>query len=211
MKIVEDDGSGLPDLGSVVATSTLVNINTLNSISDFEDINTNPVTDFNKISFVFISPPTLTASTQYHLVLSSDASYLTTQADNDKTFDNSLSVGYSYTSLDGIVQYASTVDLSLVKPGNYFRDGTNKLFQIQSVLDNDDQVVLTTGLSINNTVVTDSGSIYQKDSVYISSDISSPTYPDGKASRFDGSFWANDTQGPVPNRFVSNTDFSFNV
>lgn len=210
-KIVNDDGTGLPNLGSVVATSLPISMTSLNVITGFDSLSTNPTTGFEKIIFTFASPPSLTASTQYHLVISGDASYVASQADNIKTFDNSGSIGYTYDNSSGIIQYSSPIDLSGVFPGNYFRDGTGKLFRILSVSDGDERVVLASGLSVDTSINTDSGSIYKKDSLYIASDVSSPNYSNGKASRYDGSFWANDTQGPVPNRFSSNTDLPFTV
>jgi len=210
-KIVDDDGSGLPNLASVIATSQPVNINSLNVLTGFDSTASLPVGGFDKILFSFTTPPTLTGGTPYHLVISGDASYVASQSDNVKTFDNATNVTYTYTSLSGIIQYASNVDLSVVIPGHYFRDGLGKLFRILEVSDGDNRVTLATGLTINTTVSTDSGSIYQKDNVYIAADISSPGYANGKASRFDGSVWADDTQGPVLNRLASDTDLAFSV
>lgn len=210
-KIVNDDGSGLPDLGSPVASSQPVNVTEIPIISGFTSVSEIPNTGFSKIIFNFLTPPTLTPATQYHLVISGDASYVSSQIDSVKTFDNSGSVTYNYIGASGIVQYDSVVDLSLVQPGNYFQDGSGALFRILSVADTSDQIVLSTGLSIDNTINTDSGTIYTKDNVYVSADQSTPTYADGVASQYDGSSWANDSQGPVPNRFSSLTNFPFSV
>jgi hypothetical protein len=70
---------------------------------------------------------------------------------------------------------------------------------------------LATGLTIDITLNPDSGSVYRKDNIYVSADISSPTYTDGVASQYDGSVWASDTLGPIPNRFPSLTNFTFTV
>lgn len=209
-KIVNDVG-GLPNLGSVVATSQPTNINIISVQSQFVSATSNPTTGFDKVIFTFLSPPTLAPATQYHLVITGDASYVASQTNNVKSFDNSLSVAYTYTGGSGIIQYASNVDLSLVQPSHYFRDGAGTLYKILSVSDVDNRVTLATGLSVDTSVNTDSGTIYKKDNIFVSADGSSPTYADGKASRFDGSLWANDTLGPVPNRFAGNTDFSFTV
>lgn len=210
-KIVADDGSGLPDLSTVIAISQSLNVTDVPVLSGFTSVSQIPNTAFDKIVFTFTTPPTLTTGIQYHLVLSGDASYVASQTDSVKSFDNTSLVTYTYTGLTGVIQYASAVDLSLVQPGNYFRDGTGTLFRISTVSDSLDQVVLSTSLSIDTTINADSGTIYKKDNIYISADISSPTYTDGKASRYDGSVWANDTQGPLLNRFSSATDFIFSV
>lgn len=210
-QIVDDDGSGLPDLGSVVATSQPLNVTSVPVLAGFTAYDQIPNTGFDKIIFNFLSPPTLSPSTQYHLVISGDASYVASQVDGAKSYDNSLSVAYTYTPGTGVLQYASAVDLSLVSPGHYFRDGSGALFRILSVSDAGDQVTLATGLSIDNTINADSGTIYKRDNIFVSADTSVPTYPDGVASRYDGTVWASDTQGPVPNRFSSLTNFPFSV
>lgn len=210
-QIVGDDGGGLPDLGNVIATSTPVNVTTVPVLASFSSVTEIPNTGFNKTIFNFLTPPTLNAGTQYHLVISGDASYVSSQVDGAKSYDNSLAVTYTYVGGTGVIQYASAVDLSLVAPGHYFRDGSGGLFRILSVSDGGDQVTLSTGLSIDNTINADSGTIYKRDNIFVSADISSPTYADGVASRFNGTLWASDSAGPVPNRFPSLTNFPFTI
>jgi hypothetical protein len=198
-KIVADDGSGLPDLSTVIATSTPVLVASIPE-------------SFTKTAFPFTTPPSLTPSTQYHLVVQGDAAYTSSQVDNLNVFDNTGLVGFTYNGFSGIVQYASVVNLSAVSPGNYFRDGAGALFKIVSVDDSTDRITLSPGLTVNNTVTTNNdGAVFERNNVYVGADQTTPTYIDGKASRYDGSVWANDTQGPLANRWASNTDFIFSV
>ena len=190
-KIVEDDGFGLPDLGNTVAISTPLNISSIAIVDTFSSATEIPSTGFEKTLFTFITPPNLTSGTQYHLVIAGDASYAASQEDGLKTYDNSLSVTYAYNISSGILSYTSSVDLSTVSPGDYFRDGTGTLFLIESVNDDMDEVLLNTGLSINTTINADSGTIYRRNNIFVSVDGSSPTYADGEASTFDGSVWTN--------------------
>lgn len=210
-KIVADDGTGKPDTSTVIATSQTEAVSNISIVDDFSSYTSSPTTSFSKIIFTFATPPSLTVLTPYHLVISGDASYALSQVDGTKTFDNSGSVTYSYTAFDGIVQYDSAVDLSTVNSGHYFRDGSGSLFLITNVSDADDTVTLATGLTIDNTINTDSGSIYQRDNIFVGADTSSPVYSYGEGSRYDGTFWANNTSGPVPNRFSSLTVFPFSV
>jgi hypothetical protein len=198
-KIVNDDGSGLPNLASPVASTQAINVSTLSE-------------SFGKLILPFTVPPTLNAGTQYHLVLQPDAAYSAAQIDNFNTFSNTGLVAFSYNSLTGIVQYASTVNLGSVSPGHYFRDGAGTLFKIQSVDDSSDRITLALGLTVDLTLSTaNDGAVFKKDNVYVGCDQSSPTYTLGKGSQFDGSVWADDAQGPVLNRFSANTDFVFSV
>jgi len=210
-QIVEDDGTGLPDLSTVVATSIPVNLASLATLSSFTSVTQIPNTGFIKVGFTFAVPPTLTAATQYHLVLNGDTAYSISQADQVKTYDNSGSVAYTYGVLDGIIQYSSAVNLSAVLAGDYFRDGSGAVYIISEVSDINNRVILNAGLTIDNTINTDSGTIYRKNNVYVSADSTSPSYAFGVASRYDGSFWANDTTGPAPNRFPTETVFPFSV
>jgi len=198
MKIVDDDGSGLPDLGSPIATSEPLNIAT---ISD---------TTFQKTLFSFVTPPSLTTSTQYHLVLSPDASYVSSMQDGIIAFNNTGLEGFSYNSLSGVISYSGAVNLSNVEPGHYFQDGANNLFKILAVDDSIDEVTIATGQTINNIVTTsDHGSIVVQDRILVGIDTTSPTYADGEFSRFDGSLWSDSTQGPSPSG--TNTDMIFSV
>lgn len=210
-KIVADDGTGKPNLASVIATSQVKAVSSAAQVATFTSVTGIPNSTFTKVTFTFASPPTLTAAVQYHLVINGDASYQISQNDGIKTFDNSSPTAFTYTSLSGIIQYASNVDLSTVSPGHYFRDGSGALFLILGVSDGDNRVTLSAGLTISNTLTTDSGSTYRKDNIYVGADVSSPVYANGEASRYDGSQWANSSTGPVPDRFPSLTVFPFTV
>lgn len=198
-KIVNDNGSGLPNLASPVASSEAVLVSSLSE-------------SFGKVIFPFTSPPTLSAATQYHLVLQPDASYSAAQVNNLNIFSNTGLVSFSYNSLTGVVQYSSTVNLSAVSTGHYFRDGAGALFKILSLDDSSDRLTIATGLTVDLTLSTaNDGAVFKKDNVYVGCDQSSPTYTLGKASQYDGSVWATDSQGPVLNRFSADTDFVFSV
>jgi hypothetical protein len=211
VKIVADDGTGLPDLGTVIAVCNPVSLSSISTLQDFATSTSAPITGLDKVIATFTTPPTLTAATQYHLVVSGDATYLISQSDGTKSFSNSGSVAYTYDNMDGTIAFASTVNLSAVQPGHYFRDGSGALYIIQGVSDALDTITLAPSLSIIVTINTDSGSVYKRDTVFVAADQSTPSYADGKASRFDGALWANDTQGPVLNQFSSATDFMFTV
>jgi hypothetical protein len=186
-KIVDDD-SGLPDLSSVVATSLPVNVATISQ------------NNFQKVFFSFNTPPNLTASTQYHLVLSPDTGYVNSQQDGLIPFDNIGLVSFVYSNITGTVQYSASVDLSSVEPGNYFKDSSGNLFKILEVDDAANTVTLNTGLIGVDTSApgsSDDGSIIVLDTVLVGLDTSAPTYASGEFSEFDGTVsWSNSTQGP---------------
>ena len=182
-KIVKDDGTGLPDLGQLVALSSLVNVTSVDS------------TGFAKTSFSFTTAPNLVAGTQYHLVLVSDSAYQTAQQDNVVVFNNLGFVSYSYNIISGVIQYASAVNLTGVSPGNFFQDNDGTLFKILSVDDANDTVTVATGLSLVTGV---NGNIIADDSIYLSLDSLAPTYTDGQTSVYNGAAWSNSTLGPSP-------------
>jgi hypothetical protein len=188
-KIVADNGSGLPDLGTVLAAS---NSKVVSSISDSAN---------QKVVFSFVAPPTLTAATQYHLVLTTDAAYQSAQLDGVTIFDNTSLVNFSYNVTYGTVQYASAVNLSSVLPGHYFRSTLGNLFKILAVNDSSNTVTLAPGMSLTEfatPVSSADGSVIQNDRILVGIDNTSPTYTDGKFSRFNGSLWSDDIQGPSP-------------
>lgn len=186
--IVDDDGSGLPDLGSVVAASSPVNVNTISDSA------------YEKVLFAFSVPPTLTPGTPYHLVLAPNAGYSSSEQSNVTVFDNTGLISYSYNSISGEIEYSASVNLSLVEPGHYFKDFAGNLFKILSVDDANDILVLDTGLGVDTTApnTTDDGSVIIFDRVLLGKDASAPVYTDGEFSRFDGASWSNSTLGPSP-------------
>lgn len=197
MKIVDDDGGGLPDLGSVVATSSIIDVTTIDE-------------SFEKVIFTFVTPPTLTSGTQYHLVVAGDAIYNSNEDSGTVLFDNTGLVGFTYNSVSGAIDYSSTVDLSSVEPGNYFQDGAGVLFKILAVDDSNDQLTIATGQTVDNTVnSSDDGSVIRNDRILVGVDDVSPTYLDGEFSRYDGAAWSNSTLGPSP--LPANTDGIFSV
>lgn len=187
-KIVNDNGSGLPNLSSVVAVSQP---KLVSAISD---------SGFSKAVFDFTAPPTLNASTQYHLVLSGDATYNSSQDSGSVAFDNTTFVGFTYNSLNGLVQYNSAVDLSNVVPGNYFRDSSLELFKVLTVDTVSFSLTLATGLTVDTTLPSAStqGAVIVNDRVLVGLDSSSPSYADGEFSRYDGALWSNSSSGPSP-------------
>lgn len=195
-RIVNDDGGGLPDLGSPVAVSDSV------VVTDIDN------SDYQKVIFSFSTPPTLTASTQYHLVLNGDAAYAAAEISDVKSFDNTGLEGFTYNPVSGVVSYGGAVNLSVVEPGHFFRDGAGTLFPIQSVDDSNDEVVLEIGLTVVETVSTsDDGACIINDRVLVGIDTSSPTYADGEFASFDGASWSNSGSGPSAGSF---TDFEGN-
>lgn len=196
--IVADDGSGLPDLLSVIESSVP---KVVTSISD---------SAFQKVLFSFTTPPTLTSGTQYHLVLSSDSAYQAAQQDNVTIFDNTGLVGFSYSGISGELTYASAVNLSACLPGHYFRDSAGDLFKILAVDDANNTLTLATGLSVDNTAPATSadGSVIANDRILVGIDDTSPTYADGKFSRYNGTLWSDDIQGPSPSGVATDAIFS---
>ena len=186
--IVNDSG-GLPNLSSVVATSNPLSVATIsNSV-------------FQTTTFSFATPPTLTSGTQYHLVLASDALYQGAEQTDVTVVSNTGLVGYSYSSVSGILQYAGAINLTAVVPGNYFQDSAGNLFEISSVNTAGNSLALATGIvSIVTTTPTlaSQGSVIANDNIIVGLDSSSPTYTNGQFSRFDGALWSNSTLGPHP-------------
>ncbi len=197
-KICADDGSGLPDLGSVIAAANPVSVSTLSESTH------------KKVIFSFTTPPTLNASTQYHLVLSADAGYAGAEQSGVVAFDNTGLTNFTYSVISGEVQYAASVNLSNVQPGHYFQDTSGALFKISSVDDAADTVTLDIGLSVDTSVPnsSDDGSIVINDRVLVGVDQSTPNYADGEFARFDGSLWSNSTLGPSPSATPTDAIFS---
>jgi hypothetical protein len=197
-KIVADDGSGLPDLLSPVAVSDPISVLEISDVAP------------EKILFSFATPPTLTAGTQYHLVLSSDAAYQANEIDGVKSFDNTALTGFTYNSLSGVVSFSAPVNLSSVQPGHYFRDSSGALFKILAVNDTNDEITLASLLSVDTSVptVSDDGSVFVYDKVELGIDSSLPSYADGEFARFDGVSWSNSTLGPSPSGTLQVAAFS---
>lgn len=181
-KIVDDDGSGLPDLGSVVVAADPVDVT---SISD---------TGYEKVFFGFSTPPTLNAGTPYHLVLSSDAGYAGSEQSGIVVYSSSTDT-FTYSPSTGIIQYPVSTNFSGVEPGHYWQDNSGNLFKILSVSDDDDTITIADGLSPDDGGT--NSAVIINDRVLIGIDTSSPTYADGELAVFDGaSQWSNSTQGP---------------
>jgi hypothetical protein len=197
-KIVDDDGSGLPDLGSVVAVSDPV------VVTDISD------TGYEKVVFSFTTPPTLTIATPYHVVLGSDPAYAASEQSAVTVFDNTGLIGFTYNSLSGLIQYASAVNLSAVQPGHFFKDSAGTLFQVQAVDDPANSLTLAPSLTVDTTLPnsTDDGSVIIYDRILVGIDDTTPTYADGKFSRFDGSLWSDDVSGPSPSGTAEDAIFS---
>jgi hypothetical protein len=176
-KIV-NDSSGFPNLSSVVATSIPVNV------TDIDDVS------YEKTVFFFTTPPTLTASTQYHLVLSGDTGYVSSQSSGSTVFNNTGLVAFTYGPISGVIQYASSVNLSSVLAGHFFQDGVGALFKILAVDDTANTVTLDTGLTVNTTVTTAAdGAIIKNDRVFVGTDSSAPSYTNGALAQYDGFTW----------------------
>jgi hypothetical protein len=197
-KIVTDDGSGLPDLGNVIAASST---KVVTSISN---------TTHQKVVFSFDTPPVLTAATQYHVVLSADAAYSAVEQSDITVFDNSGLVNFTYNVLSGVVQFSASVNLSASQPGHFFKDSAGALHSIVGVDDSLDLLVLAPGLSVDTTVpnTSDDGSVIIFDRVLVGIDNSSPTFASGKFSRFDGALWSDDILGPSPSATAEDMIFS---
>ena len=183
--IVNDVG-GLPNLASPV-TNGVSNPLAVTSIS----------TTFSKTVFTFTTPPSLVSGTQYHLVLSGDAGYISTQKNNVVNFDNdAAATAYTYNSTNGIVQYASPVGLSSVVPGNFVKDRVGNLFQVLAVTPANNTVTIATGATFIQDSPTfsgtpGSGSIYANDNVYVGIDTAGHVYPSGVFDTYNGSTWAH--------------------
>lgn len=217
-RIVNDDGTGLPDLSSVVATSLSVDVTDVQAVETIEGgdrLLNSGATAFQKVTFSFTSPPELAAGTQFHLIVSGDSAYAGSQQDGAKTFDNDPGADgadetFTYSTVTGVIQYDGPVDLSGVSPGNYFQDGLGNQFAILSVDDGGDQVTLTDGLVIDLTFSNaDTGTIFARDNILVGVDDSAPAFADGELARFDGVVWSNSTLGP--SQFSSELDATFTV
>ncbi len=197
-KIVNDDGTGLPNLSSVVAVSDTVLVSNVSS------------TSYSKVVFSFATPPTLTATTQYHLILNSDPGYSAAEQSAVTVFDNTGLVSFTYNILTGLIQFGAAVNLSAVLPGHYFKDSAGVLFPVQTVDDALNTLTLATGLSVDNTVPnsSDDGSVIANDRVLVGIDNSTPSYTNGKFARYNGTLWSNDTQGPSPSGTAEDAVFS---
>lgn len=195
-KIV-NDLAGLPNLASVVAVSDPVSVASLNEINS-------------KIIFSFATPPILTATTQYHLVLSADAGYAAAEINGVNSFNNTGLTNFTYNSLSGVIAYASAVNLSAVIPGHYFSDSAGILFKILAVDDANNEITLDTGLAVDFSVpsVASDGSCIIYDRVTVGIDASSASYADGEFARFDGALWSNSTLGPSPSAPTKDAVFS---
>lgn len=182
-RIVEDDGTGLPDLSKVVAISQSLNITTVAEEST-------------KIPFAFANPPELTKDIQYHLILSGDAAYQGAQDNSTITFSNTGLVGYTYSTISstiGLVTYSGTPNLASVSPGNFFKDNTGEYFKITAI----DNTLKTLTIQITATSTPDQivntiddASCFVKDNIHVTYDDNASTYADGTLSSFDGfSLW----------------------
>lgn len=195
-KIV-NDLAGLPNLASVVAVSDPVSVANLNEVTG-------------KVIFSFATPPILTATTQYHLVLSSDAGYSAAEVNGVNSFTNTGLVNFTYNSLSGVIAYASAVNLSAVAPGHYFSDSAGTLFKVLAVDDANNEITLDTGLAVDFSVpsVSSDGACIIYDRVTVGIDASSASYADGEFARFDGALWSNSTLGPSPSAPTKDAVFS---
>lgn len=197
-RIVADDGTGLPDLGAPVAVSEPVSVAEIsNSV-------------FEKIIFSFVTPPTLSTGTQYHLVLNADAGYAASEQSGVVAFDNTGLIGFTYNTVTGAVEYSSPVNLSNVEAGHFWIDSNGELFTIQSVSDDDDLLFIAPGQTVDTSVPSNSsdGSVVINDRVLIGVDSSSPSYADGEFAVFDGAQWSNSTLGPSP---IAERDAIFSI
>lgn len=186
------DSAGLPDITNVIAISRSVSISSLTETTD-------------RVVFTFSIPPLLSIGIQYHVVVSGDTSYNSTQQDGISILANP-SISYTYTSLSGLIQYSAPVSLGAVIPGHFFQDNSSNLFKIISVNDASDSINVTPA----STVVAGSNSlVLAYDNVYLAVDDSTPTFPTGELSQFNGSVWSNSTLGP--DQFVSSVDAAFSV
>lgn len=270
-------GMNFYDMGNFIGTVVSVNVGahqvTLTTVTGVvvgHSITINSpsatlLTNFSKIVFNFVTPPSLTASTQYHLVLFGDGNYTASQNTDVEVFDNNTARStYSYTSSTGVVQYSPIPGLSSVVPGNFILDKTATAYQILAVnaaggtvtiapgtafiSDNSEYVFTVTSanatagavysnngqtFTVNTTIaagttltctgtgaptssgtltkvsgtgdatitfsaavltysgITNSGSIFAMDNVYVGIDAISPTYPNGAFETYNGAIWAD--------------------
>ena len=200
VRIVGDDGTGLPDVTNTIGISNSTSISGIN-------------TSFESVTFSFTNPPALDAATQYHVILSGDVTYSSVQQDNIASYDNSGAIAYSYNVLSGVVSYSSAVDLSSVLPGHFLHDGAGNDFSIIAVDDTLDTVTIAAGQSVvNSTAVVGSyagGSVIIRDTIEIGVDDTSPVFATGEMSQFDNLVWSNSTLGP--NQFSTKTVMIFTI
>jgi len=173
LRVLSDNGTGVPDLGSVLATSVPVNVINVATASKGIDSIAVDGTVFDKVTFTFAVPPTLTAGSPYHIALEGDGTYDGLETSNIVIMADPT-VNYTYNSGTGVITYVSTVDLSTVLPGHYFEDDDGDLFLIISVDDAGDELVISDN-EINFTAGNNSR-IIQNDRVLVGIDNSSPTY-----------------------------------
>lgn len=193
-KIVLDDGTGLPDVTQVVAISNSVAVTSVDE------------TLFEKVIFPFTTPPSLLTGTQYHLILSGDVAFNTSQQDNITIFNNTGAVAYTYEVTTGLIEYASAVNLTGVIPGHFFEDGVGTLFKINSVDNDDDTITLDIGLTVTATT---NGNVIANDNIKVGVDNLAPSFGTGEMSQFDGSVWSNSSSGP--NQFSVAHDMIFSI
>jgi hypothetical protein len=192
-RIVADDGSGLPDISNTIEVSEPVQVTSI------------PKDNFYKVFFSFETPPVLSSSTQYHVILAADAGYASSKQSGVVSFSNSGLVEFNYNSASGVITFDSAVNLSSVEPGHFFVDSSGNLFPILAVSDSDDTINIASGETVDDSAptVASEGSVVVNDRILVGIDSSSPTYPNGELSQFDGlSQWSNSTDGPSAGDFT---------
>lgn len=80
------------------------------------------------------------------------ASGIVTRATGTVVFSNTALTGFTYTSGTGLITYSFPVDLSLVAPGDLFKDGSSTQFTILAVDTVNSTLTISTGQTVNNTV-----------------------------------------------------------
>jgi hypothetical protein len=200
VSILQDDGTGKPDLTvPPVAVSNSLNLTSISRLGYYDSYDDSSFmpdagSNFDKVAFIFETPPTLIAGTQYHLALRGDTSYNSSQANGAKTFDNTSAEPYVSSIISDtevIVAFTNDVDLSNVEPGHYFRDFSEALYLITAVDDDLNTVTVMSNINIDDATGADSGSIYRKDNIYLGIDNNAPTYTDGKVTSYNGTLWSD--------------------
>jgi len=185
-RIVADSG-GLPDLGNIIAVSEPVSVPSVSEIG------------YEKLFFGFVTPPTLSAATQYHIVLSGDAGYAASEQ-SGITIYSSSSDSFTYSPSTGIVQYTGTPDFSSVQAGHFWKDNSGALFKILEVDNTAHTITIADSLSPDDGGT--NSAVIINDRILIGLDTSTPTFLDGEFSEFDGvSQWSNSTLGPSAGSF----------
>jgi hypothetical protein len=77
----------------------------------------------------------------------------------EPVFLNSPFISYTYTIGTGLIQFGSAVNLSTVTAGDFFIDGDGSYFDIVSVSDATDSLVIATGQTVNTTA---GGNMFKK-------------------------------------------------